>query len=781
MTFRSFLLLFLVAKPNHIPPSILVEGMGEDEVSGHSKAEPAVLSEAELEKIGVRKQVPPTSICAKTQKIRCSASTAKSLLFRFIPILTWLPRYPVKEWLLGDIISGFSVGIMHLPQGLAYSLLAGLPPVFGLYSAFYPVLVYFFFGTSRHISVGPFAVISVMIGSITDSLEPSAKFMEMEAVNGTNVTILNEARRDAARVQLASALTLLVGIFQIALGLLQFGFLATYLSEPLVRGYTVAAAVQVLISQLKYVFGVELEEYAGPLAMIYAFLEICSKLPKTNVGTLVTSLIAIVSILIVKKISDKLGKRIPVPIPTELLTIIIATGISYGAELNRHFKISVVGEIPSGLVPPKAPVASYFGQVIGNAFAIAVVSYVICVSLGKIFAFKHGYKVDSNQELIALGLSNFVGGFFQCFSIGCSMSRSLVQESTGGHSQVSAAVSCLLLLVTILKISELFRDLPKAILAAIILVNLKGMFKQFKDIRILWKSNFVDLLIWLVTFVATILLNLDMGLGVAVVFSLLTVIFRTQMPNYSILGQVPQTGIYKDVDEFEKAEEIPGVKIFRSSATIYFANAALYEEALKKKCGIDVNHLIEKKKKALKKKHNRDKKEEKKAKKMASKIEKTHDPSITNLAFVDIDMEAKSQEPRGDTTVNGPNGSMDDQRSQNLKQPQSSDQPGLTALGLEKPPFHSIILDFSPVNFVDTVSIKTLKNIFKDFQEIEVNVFVVGCSASVISQLEKGNFFSQNITKHHLFASLHHAVTYITRNQEEELPPTDKVKPSTKL
>uniref|UniRef100_A0A803SMG6 Solute carrier family 26 member 6 n=1 Tax=Anolis carolinensis TaxID=28377 RepID=A0A803SMG6_ANOCA len=671
---------------------------------------------------------------------RCSASTAKSLLFRFIPILTWLPRYPVKEWLLGDIISGFSVGIMHLPQGLAYSLLAGLPPVVGLYSAFYPVLVYFFFGTSRHISVGPFAVISVMIGSITDSLEPSGKFMEAD--NDTNVPILNEAKRDAARVQLAAALTFLVGIFQIALGLLQFGFLATYLSEPLVRGYTTAAAIQVLISQLKYVIGVELEEYAGPLALIYTFLELCSKLPKTNVGTLVTSLIAIISILIVKKISDKLGKRIPVPIPTELLTIIIATGISYGAKLNGRFNISVVGEIPSGLVPPKAPVVSYFGQVIGNAFAIAVVSYVICVSLGKIFAFKHGYKVDSNQELIALGLSNFVGGFFQCYSIGCSMSRSLVQESTGGHSQVSAAVSCLLLLVTILKISELFRELPKAILAAIILVNLKGMFKQFKDIHTLWKSNFVDLLIWLVTFVATILLNLDMGLGVAVVFSLLTVIFRTQMPHYSILGQVSKTGIYKDAAEYQKAEEIPGVKIFRSSATIYFANAALYEEALKTKCGIDVEHLIEKKKKALKKKHNKDKKEEKKAKVFLW---------LKVTLFICF-----SQEPRGDTTANGPSGSVDDQKYQNLKQPQSSDQPGLMALGLEKPPFHSIILDFSPVNFVDTVSIKTLKNIFKDFQEIEVNVFLVGCNDSVISQLERGNFFSQNITKHHLFASLHH-------------------------
>ncbi|XP_042306087.1 solute carrier family 26 member 6 isoform X2 [Sceloporus undulatus] len=753
--------------------------MEENEMPGHTKAEQAVLSEAELEKIGIRTKVQPTSICAKTQKIRCSASIAKSLLFQFLPILTWLPRYPVKEWLLGDIISGFSVGIMHLPQGLAYALLAGLPPVIGLYSSFYPVLTYFFFGSSRHISVGPFAVISVMIGSMTDSLEPSGKYMD--PVNGTNYTILNETRRDAARVELVAAVTFLVGIFQIGLGLLQFGFLATYLSEPLVRAYTTAAAIQVLISQLKYIVGVDLQEYSGPLALVYTFLELCSKLPKTNVGTLITSLVAMTSIVIVKMINDKLGKRLPVPLPIELLTIVVSTGISYGAKLNERFHVSVVGDIPSGLIAPKAPNIIYFGQVVGNAFAIAIVSYVICISLGKIFALKHGYKVDSNQELIALGLSNFMGGFFQCYSISCSMSRSLVQENTGGHSQVAALVSSLVILVTILKISELFRELPKAILAAIILVNLKGMFKQFKDIRTLWRSNFIDLLIWLVTFVATILLNLDMGLGVAVVFSLLTVIFRTQMPHYSILGQVSKTGIYKDVAEYQKADEIPGVKIFRSSATVYFANAALYEEALKKKCGFDVEHLIKKKKKALKKKQNRDKKEEKKMKKIASAIKKTHDSGTNNLAFIDIDVEAKSQEPGGDTTVNEPNGSVKDWKSQNHNQQESCYKSGLKALGLEKPPVHSIILDFSPVNFVDTVCIKTLKNIFRDFQEIEVDVFLVGCNASVISQLERGNFFSQTITKHHLFTSLHDAVTYVTRNQGEGSPPTDRVNPSTKM
>ncbi|NXC74621.1 S26A6 protein, partial [Anhinga anhinga] len=687
---------------------------------------------------------------------RCSASTAKSLLFQFLPFLRWVPRYPVKEWLLGDITSGFSVGIMHLPQGLAYALLAGLPPVTGLYSSFYPVFLYFFFGTSRHNSVGeevlvltlgslhtcclspgPFAVISVMIGSLTESLVPSENFLEY--VNGTNVTMVNEERRDAARVELVATITVLTGIFQVALGLLQFGFVVTYLSDPLVRGYTTAASVHVLVSQLKNVFGVSLNEHSGPLSMFMTFIEICRKLPDTNVGTLVTAIIAMVAIFIVKELNHKFAAKLPMPIPIELITIIISTGISYGVNLNAKFGISVVGKIPSGLKPPVVPNFSYFGRVVGNAFAIAVVGYAICISLGKIFALKHGYKVDSNQELIALGFCNFLGGFFQCFAISCSMSRSLVQESTGGNSQVAGVIASLVILVTIVKIGELFRDLPKAILAAIIIINLKGMFKQFNDLCALWKSNRVDLMVWIVTFVATLLLNLDIGLGVSVAFGLLTVIFRTQLPHYSILGRISDTDIYRDVAEYQMAQEVPGVKIFRSSSTLYFANVELYAEALKKKSGINVDRLIEKKKKALKKL----KKQQKKVEKEKAKRKKAGSP------FLPQDAEDR---------LNGPGVAVIELSGAEGSAPP---KPTLHSLGLPQPGFHAIILDFSPVSFMDTVSIKILKNIFRDFHEIEVDVFVAGCPVPVLAQLERSNFFSSAITKHSFFPSVHDAVVHI--------------------
>ncbi|NXN70933.1 S26A6 protein, partial [Himantopus himantopus] len=730
------------------------------------------LSEADLEEVAQRKPPAKPSLHSCLHKIRCSASTAKSLLFRFLPFLSWLPRYPVKDWLLGDITSGFSVGIMHLPQGLAYALLAGLPPVTGLYSSFYPVFLYFFFGTSRHNSVGacgpqrspgadlglptpclspgPFAVISVMIGSLTESLLPSEKFLE--SVNGSNMTV-NEERRDNARVELVATITVLTGVFQVALGLLQFGFVVTYLSEPLVRGYTTAASVHVLVSQLKNVFGVSLSEHSGPLSLFTTFIEICQKLPETNVGTLVTAIIAMVVIFIVKELNHKFAAKLPMPIPIELITIIISTGISYGVNLNAKFGISVVGNIPSGLKPPVVPDVSYFGQVVGNAFAIAVVGYAICISLGKIFALKHGYKVDSNQELIALGLCNFLGGFFQCFAISCSMSRSLVQESTGGNSQVAGVIASLVILVTILKIGELFRDLPKAILSAIIIINLHGMFKQFKDIRTLWKSNRVDLMVWVVTFVATLMLNLDIGLGASVAFGLLTVIFRTQLPHYSILGRIADTNVYRDVAEYQMAQEVPGVKIFRSSSTLYFANVELYAEALKKKSGIDVDRLIKKKKKALKKL----KKQQKKAEKEKAKRKKVLPCCKAPAGCPPLPQDAEDG-------LNGPGVSVIELSGAEGSTPP---EPTLRTLGLPQPDFHAVILDFSPVSFMDTVSIKILKNIFRDFREIEVDVFVACCSATVLAQLERGNFFSSAITKHFFFPSVHDAVVHISEEPRQ--------------
>uniref|UniRef100_A0A3Q3D2H4 Solute carrier family 26 member 6 n=1 Tax=Hippocampus comes TaxID=109280 RepID=A0A3Q3D2H4_HIPCM len=660
--------------------------------------------------------------------MRCSVPRAKEILLSWVPVFGWLPKYSIRENAIGDLISGCSVGIMHLPQGMAYALLASLSPVIGLYTSLYPVLVYFIFGTSRHISIGTFAVISIMIGSVTERLAPDSNFL-VNATNGTGSVNTNE--QGAYRVQIACSLTVLAGLFQILLGVVRFGFVVTYLSEPLVRGYTTGSACHVFGSQLKYLFGLSPARTSGPLSLIY---------------------------------------------------IIAATIITHFCDLSAKYNVDVVGEIPSGLKAPQAPDVSLFPAVIGDAFAVAIVGYAINISLGKTFALKHGYKVDSNQELVALGLSNTIGGCFQCYSVTSSLSRSLVQESTGGKTQVAGLISSIIVLITVLKIGALFETLPKAVLSTIVIVNLKGMFKQLTDVPMLWKTNKVDLLVWLVTFTCTILLNLDLGLAVSIGFSLLTVIFRTQLPRYSILGQVPATNLYLDVDTYKEAKEIPGIKIFRSSATIYYTNAEMYLEALQEKSGIQIGKLLaEKKKQDATRKQQKEKTDKNEPTPQVCRVSNLLPNGTFSLEEKQISAELGGQNfKRGvalkltespangfsqgqvnwayqsDTMSDSDMGSQHDDSimqaskdSHDKKEPTDSSGP------------HSIILDLSATSFVDTVAVKTLKNICRDLGDIGVGVYLTGCQACVVEQLERAGFFSESIPKNRLFVTIHDAVLHI--------------------
>uniref|UniRef100_A0A8C5W0B8 Solute carrier family 26 member 6 n=1 Tax=Microcebus murinus TaxID=30608 RepID=A0A8C5W0B8_MICMU len=675
------------------------------------RMERPLLNQEQLEELGHWSSAPRT----RQWRIwfQCSHARARALLLQRLPVLVWLPRYPVRDWLLGDLLSGLSVAIMQLPQGLAYALLAGLPPVYGLYSSFYPVFIYFLFGTSRHISspLGPLPPLT-MPGHFTGGAGPGP--------------------------------------------LRLCGHLPVRASGPWLYHSCVCAGLRLAAQVCVWPPTEQLLWATVP----HLLLEVCWKLPQSVVGTVVTAVVAGVVLVMVKLLNDKLQRHLPVPIPGELLTLIGATGISYGVGLQHRFGVDVVGNIPPGLVAPVAPSPQLFAKLVGNAFAIAVVGFAIAISLGKIFALRHGYRVDSNQELVALGLSNLIGGIFQCFPVSCSMSRSLVQESAGGNTQVAGAVSSLFILLVILKLGELFKDLPKAVLAATIIVNLKGMLMQFADVCSLWKANRADLLIWLVTFVATILLNLDLGLAVAIVFSLLLLVVRTQLPHYSVLGRLPDTDIYRDVAEYSEAKEVPGVKIFRSSATVYFANAELYSDALKQRCGVDVDHLISRKKKLLKKQEKLKLKQLQKEKQLLKQAASSKGASVSvnvNSSLEDIksndveDSKAKQVSPGDkleDTAANG---------QEDAKAP---DMSTLKALGLPQPDFHSLVLDLGALSFVDTVCLKSLKNIFHDFREIEVEVYMAACHSPVVAQLEAGHFFDASITKKHLFASVHDAVTF---------------------
>uniref|UniRef100_A0A673KCB2 Prestin-like n=1 Tax=Sinocyclocheilus rhinocerous TaxID=307959 RepID=A0A673KCB2_9TELE len=575
---------------------------------------------------------------------RCSSEKAKSVVFGFLPILTWLPSYPLKQYLFGDIVSGISTGVMQLPQGLAYAMLAAVPPVFGLYSSFYPVLLYTFFGTSKHISIGTFAVISLMIGGVAVREAPDSMF----AVNGTNASqIVDFEARDARRVEVVVALTTLVGIIQFVLGLLRFGFLAIYLTEPLVRGFTTAAAVHVSVSQIKYLLGVHTARFNGPLSVVYSLDAVFRNIASTNVVTLIIGLVCSVFLYFIKDLNERFKKKLPIPIPGEIIVVIVSTGISYGMVMSENYGVEVVGKIPTGLLPPKIPDFSVFPSLFPDAFTIAVVGFSIAISLAKIFALKHGYSVDGNQELIALGLCNFMSSFFHTFAVTASMSRSLVQESTGGHTEIAGLLASLLVLLVVVAIGFVFQPLPTTVLAAIIMVNLLGMFKQMKDIPALWRTSKIELAIWLVSFFASVLLGLDYGLVVAMSFAILT-----SLSSYLLFVL------------FLKAEECSGIKIFQSNTSMYFANSDLYVSALKAKVRPNAK--------------------------------------VINLKYFVFygSVVAGAKKQMDHVYTNG-------QMTENHTESESEDDFFLQRLT----PIHTIILDFTPVNFIDSVGAKTIKSV----------------------------------------------------------------------
>ncbi|XP_043964651.1 prestin [Gambusia affinis] len=678
-------------------------------------------------------------------KFRCSSERAKAVALSFLPILTWLPSYPVKQYLFSDVISGLSTGVVQLPQGLAYALLAAVPPVYGLYSSFYPVLLYTFFGTSRHVSIGTFAVVSLMIGGAVVREVPDNMFIGPANVSNSSSVDkdLNLSPIDAMRVQVAVVLTTMVGIIQFALGLLRFGFVAIYLTEPLVRGFTTAAAVHVVISQLKYLLGVKTPRFSGPLSAVYSVHAVLSKITETNIPSLLLGLTCTVFLYGVKVLNEHFKKKLPVPIPGEIIVVILSTGVSYGIPLKSH-NVSVVGQIPSGLRAPAVPDFSLALNLIPDAIAVAIVGFSMSISLSKTFALKHGYSVDGNQELIALGLCNFLSSFFHTFAITCSMSRSLVQESTGGKTQIAGLLSSLVVLLVVLAIGFIFEPLPQTALAAIIIVNLVGMFKQFRDIPPLWRTSKIELAIWLVSFVASVLLGLDYGLLAAIAFAILTVIYRTQSPKSSILGHVTNTGLYYDVNTYEEASEYEGIKIFHSNSSIYFANSDRYVNKLKEKTGVNPEEL-QAARKAKRKQKKKENEEQNSSIKICAKHKDESEVATPEVATPEVvPQRQEMQEVR--------NGELEDKHGE----PTSEEAVFLEPLGS----VHCIILDWTAVNFIDSVGAKAIKQVIKEYASVDVRVVIAGCNRTVLDQLNTLQFFSEELSTNVVFPSVHDAVLH---------------------
>uniref|UniRef100_A0A3Q1JAN2 SLC26A/SulP transporter domain-containing protein n=1 Tax=Anabas testudineus TaxID=64144 RepID=A0A3Q1JAN2_ANATE len=453
-------------------------------------------------------------------RFRCSRRACLHLLRERVPIFNWLLRYKLKKWILGDAVAGLTVGILHIPQGMAFALLTSVAPIFGLYTSFFPVVLYMIFGTGRHVSTGTFAVVSLMTGSVVEQLVPTPLEMNSSSSEATDF--------EAQRIGVASAVALLSGITMLCMFGLQLGFLSTYLSEPIVKAFTSAAAFHVAISQLQSMLGLRLPRHTGAFSLFKTLASVMENLPHTNVAELLISLVCLAVLVPVKEINVRYRQRLRTPIPVEILTVIVATGVAYASSLDSTYSIEIVGHIPAGFPRPQMPALHTFPDIAGDTVAITFVGYAVSVSLAMIYADKHGYSIHPNQELLAHGISNTVSSFFTCFPSSATLATTNILESAGGYTQLSGLFTSLVVLIVLLLIGPLFYFLPKAVLACINVTSLRQMFLQFQDLPDLWRISKIDFIVWVVTWLSVVVLNVDLGLAIGVVFSMMTVICRTQ-------------------------------------------------------------------------------------------------------------------------------------------------------------------------------------------------------------------------------------------------------------
>lgn len=637
----------------------------------------------------------------RKQRRKC---TCKRFFLKNFPIIDGLRGYRPLRDLPADVISGLTVGVMHIPQGLAFAALATLPPIVGLYVSFISCLVYFFVGGCRQASFGVIAITCLMMGSVLDrelaqgDVIVSDARINQSAVND-NVTVSNTMSShdlDARKIQLATAVSFIGGVFMMGLGKLGCGFVTTYMPESLIRGFTTGAATHVAVGQMSSLFGLSIPRHNGALKIIFTIIDVCKNLPKANWVTVVISIISIIIMYVIKvHVNQRFSKKLKIPIPIELIVMIVCIVISKYAQLPEEHNLKIVGDIPTGVPPPTFPDLSVAKNRITDAIVIAIVAFTQSVALSKTFALKHGYKLDSNQEMFANGVCTTVSSLFSGITAAASMARTIVQDGTGGVSQIASMIGCVIVLMVILFLGPLFFYLPYCILSSVIIVNLRSMFRQFLLLKPYWKQSKVDFTVFVATYLAVVVVDVDVGLGVGVGVALLSVVVRTQWVDIAELGAVDDLDIYKPIALYEKANRSSTTRILRFSSPLYFANEEAFRSRIFKVLGI---------KSIAKLKRNKTLE--------TQMLEKNGNPTES--------LEALTAEPPWTT-----------HSSVNIRH---------------------VILDMSGSTFLDTVGVNTLQQVIQDFSLADIRVYVVGLPETTYSVMKATGVWKK--CSDHLYLSL---------------------------
>jgi len=480
-------------------------------------------------------------------------------LKQFVPILRNTANHNKRDW-QNDVMAGITVAVMLVPQGMAYALLAGIPPIYGLYGAFIPLLIYAIFGASRYLAIGPVAIFSLLIyAGVSQVAEPfTPEFISLVILSG-----------------------LLVGILQVLLGVLRLGFLVNFISHPVILGFTSAASIIIAINQINDITGIGIPKFPE----LYQTLEFAvanwQEYNWISVG------ICVASILIIF-----LLRRINKNIPGSLIVVLLFTLFVYFTGEDTY-NLNIIGAVPEGLPTFGIPdlTLNKVLLLLPTVLTMTLIGIVESVGIAKVLQSKAGnYNIHPNQELLALGLSKIGGAFFQGVPSSGSFSRSAINFESGSKSGVASIVAALLIGLTLLFLTPLFYFLPKAVLAAIILYAIRNLF-DWKSTKDLWKAHRRDFFMMLTTFVVTLAVGIEEGVMAGVFLSIVIILLKSTKPHIAVLGRLPDTINYRNINRFQMAEQEENTLIMRFDDQLFFANASHLQDTVRELVNKDTGGL----------------------------------------------------------------------------------------------------------------------------------------------------------------------------------------------
>lgn len=458
---------------------------------------------------------------------------------KYVPGIGLIRNYN-QAWLKTDLVAGLTVFAILVPSCLAYGELAGFEPVIGLYAALVAMIAYALFGSSRQLIVGPDATIAILVAMIVAPLA------------------LGDPTRYAA---LAAALTILIGLICLFGGYFKFGFVADFLSKPILTGYIAATALIIIVSQLGKIFGIDIvsDDFFAQI------LELITKLDQTHLLTLAVGLVTILGIIVLRRYAH----RVPAPLVAVIVAIIVSSLFNL-----EELGVAVVGQIPSGLPSFQIPQVSLadFRILLPAALALAVLIFADELLVARVFSRRNRYNLDPNQELTALGAANISCGFFQSFAIGASSSRTVVNDDMGGKSQMVGLIAAGLVVVFLLYLTSLLQNLPKVVLGAIIIVAASSLIdiREFRSLNLIRHSEFY---LSLLTLFGVLVIGIVAGIAIAIAFSLAEFILRIYRPHTSVLGTGEGVDGYHMIAPGGYNQVSPGLIVYGFNAPLFFANA----------------------------------------------------------------------------------------------------------------------------------------------------------------------------------------------------------------